>query len=32
MNRFVLASVRRVRLLPEGGNPDALKDTASPAI
>ena len=27
MNRFVLASVRRVRLLPEGGNPDPLKDT-----
>ncbi len=27
INRFVLASVRRVRLLPEGGNPDALKDT-----
>jgi hypothetical protein len=27
MNRFVLASVRRVRLLPEGGNPNPLKDT-----
>jgi hypothetical protein len=27
MNRFVLASVRRVRLLPEGGNPDPLKNT-----
>jgi hypothetical protein len=27
MNRFVLAAVRRVRLLPEGGNPDPLKDT-----
>ena len=27
MNRFVLASVRRVRLLPEGGNPTPLKDT-----
>jgi hypothetical protein len=25
--RFVLASVRRVRLLPEGGNPDPLKNT-----
>ena len=25
INRFVLASVRRVRLLPEGGNPDSLK-------
>lgn len=24
INRFVLASVRRVRLLPEGGNPDPL--------
>ena len=27
MNRFMLAAVRRVRLLPEGGNPDPLKDT-----
>jgi hypothetical protein len=27
MNRFVLASVRRIRLLPEGGNPNPLKDT-----
>jgi len=27
MNRFVLASVRRVRLLPEGGYPDPLQDT-----
>jgi hypothetical protein len=27
INRFVLASVRRVRLLPEGGNPDPLKAT-----
>jgi hypothetical protein len=27
INRFVLASVRRVRLLPEGGNPHPLKDT-----
>jgi hypothetical protein len=27
INRFVLASVRRVRLLPEGGNPDPLKHT-----
>ena len=27
LNRFVLAAVRRVRLLPEGGNPDPLKDT-----
>jgi hypothetical protein len=27
INRFVLASVRRVRLLPEGGNPNPLKDT-----
>jgi hypothetical protein len=25
LNRFVLAAVRRVRLLPEGGNPDPLK-------
>ena len=27
LNRFVLAAVRRVRLLPEGGNSDPLKDT-----
>jgi hypothetical protein len=27
LNRFVLALVRRVRLLPEGGNPDPLKNT-----
>ncbi len=27
MNRFMIASVRRVRLLPEGGNPNPLKDT-----
>ena len=27
MNRFVLASVRRVRLLPEGGNPNPLNGT-----
>jgi hypothetical protein len=27
LNRFVLAAVRRVRLLPEGGNPDPLKGT-----
>ena len=27
MNRFVLASVRRMRLLPEGGNPHPLKGT-----
>jgi hypothetical protein len=27
LNRFVLAVVRRVRLLPEGGNPEPLKDT-----
>jgi Protein of unknown function (DUF3987) len=27
MNRFVLVSVRRVRLLPEGGNPNPLKNT-----
>jgi hypothetical protein len=25
LNRFLLAAVRRVRLLPEGGNPDPLK-------
>jgi hypothetical protein len=27
LNRFVFAAVRRVRLLPEGGNPDPLKGT-----
>jgi len=27
LNRFMLAAVRRVRLLPEGGNPDPLKST-----
>jgi len=27
LNRFVLAVVRRVRLLPEGGNPEPLKNT-----
>jgi hypothetical protein len=27
INRFVLIAVRRVRLLPEGGNPDPLKGT-----
>jgi hypothetical protein len=27
LNRFVFAAVRRVRLLPEGGDPDPLKDT-----
>ncbi|HYB31041.1 MAG TPA: hypothetical protein VEF89_30900 [Solirubrobacteraceae bacterium] len=27
LNRFVLAMVRRVRLLPEGGDPEPLKDT-----
>jgi hypothetical protein len=27
LNRFLLLSVRRVRLLPEGGNPEPLKDT-----
>ena len=27
LNRFLLLSVRRVRLLPEGGNPDPLKDS-----
>ncbi len=27
LNRFLLLSCRRVRLLPEGGNPDPLKDT-----
>jgi hypothetical protein len=27
LNRFLLLMVRRVRLLPEGGNPDPLKDT-----
>jgi len=27
LNRFVFAAVRRVRLLPEGGDPDPLKNT-----
>jgi len=27
LNRFLLLSVRRVRLLPEGGDPDPLKDS-----
>ena len=27
LNRFIFAAVRRVRLLPEGGDPDPLKDT-----
>jgi hypothetical protein len=27
LNRFLLLGCRRVRLLPEGGNPDPLKDT-----
>lgn len=27
LNRFLLLSVRRVRLLPEGGNPEPLKNT-----
>jgi hypothetical protein len=27
LNRFVLAAVRRVRLLPEGGDPDPLKNS-----
>jgi len=27
LNRFIFAAVRRVRLLPEGGDPDALKGT-----
>ena len=27
LNRFVFAAVRRVRLLPEGGDPDPLKGT-----
>jgi len=27
LNRFVLAAVRRIRLLPEGGNPDPLKSS-----
>jgi hypothetical protein len=27
LNRFIFAVVRRVRLLPEGGNPDPLKDS-----
>ncbi len=27
MNRFIFAAVRRVRLLPEGGDPDPLKGT-----
>ncbi len=29
LNRFIFAAVRRVRLLPEGGDPDPLKDPAS---
>jgi hypothetical protein len=28
MNRFLLVAVRRVRLLPEGGNPDPLKGSS----
>jgi hypothetical protein len=32
LNRFVVLAVRRVRLLPEGGDPDPLKDTGLPAF